>query len=60
MPQPHDARPPTAVIRTQPCPHCSQPMRLSSIEPHERYKNLDSRAFDCECGGTITVAVARI
>jgi hypothetical protein len=60
MPQPHDARPPNAIIPTQPCPQCAQPMRLTSIEPHERYTNLDSRTFDCDCGGTLTVAVARI
>jgi hypothetical protein len=35
-------------------------MHLTVIEPHERYKNLDSRTFACDCGETLTVAVARI
>ena len=35
-------------------------MRLTSIEPHERYRNLDNRTFECDCGHTLTVAVARI
>jgi hypothetical protein len=60
MPQPLDARSPAAVIPTPACPKCSQPMRLTAIEPHERYVNLDSRSFECDCGETITVAVARI
>ncbi len=60
MPQPLDARPPDPRMPTQACPNCAQPMRLTSIEPHERYKNLDSRTFECDCGGTLTVAVARI
>ncbi|MEA2877727.1 MAG: hypothetical protein QOF14_2923 [Hyphomicrobiales bacterium] len=60
MPQTHDARPSAQIIPTHPCPKCGQPMRLSIIEPHERYKNLDARTFDCDCGETLTVAIARV
>ena len=35
-------------------------MRLTAIEPHERYVNLDSHTFDCDCGETLAVVVARI
>jgi hypothetical protein len=35
-------------------------MRLSVIEPHARYSNLDSRTFECDCGATLVVAVARV
>jgi hypothetical protein len=35
-------------------------MRLSVIEPHERYSNLDARTFDCDCGERLVVAVARV
>ena len=59
MPQPHDARPSAQVIPTQPCPKCGQPMRLTSIEPHARYKNLETRTFDCDCGATASDVVAR-
>jgi hypothetical protein len=60
MPQPSDARPPAGVMLTQACPKCGQPMHLTVIEPHQHYKNLDSRTFGCDCGETLIVAVARI
>jgi hypothetical protein len=34
-------------------------LRLITIEPHERYTNLDIRNFACDCGFTKSDAVAR-
>jgi hypothetical protein len=59
MPQPHSA-PAKLPLTVQLCPKCAQPMRLVSLEPNERYNNLDSLTFACDCGGTICVTVARV
>jgi hypothetical protein len=34
-------------------------LRLTTIEPHERYTNLDVRNFACECGFTTSDTVMR-
>jgi len=34
-------------------------MRFTSLEPHERYTNLDKRNFACDCGFTTSDIVAR-
>ena len=54
------ARPPATTIPTQACPKCARPMRLTAIEPHGRYANLENHTFDCGCGETLTVAIARV
>jgi transposase len=36
-------------------------MRLTSIVPHEHYRNLEERRFTCAaCGGTFADAVAQV
>ena len=34
-------------------------MRLVSLEPHERFLNLDIQNFVCDCGETMSAVVAR-
>jgi hypothetical protein len=34
-------------------------MRLTTIEPHAKFKNLDVRNFACECGETDSDVFAR-
>jgi hypothetical protein len=34
-------------------------MRLTSVEPHGRFQNLDVRNFACECGETNSDVIAR-
>jgi hypothetical protein len=34
-------------------------MRFVSLEPHERFINLDTRNFACDCGATTSDAVMR-
>ena len=34
-------------------------MRLTAIQPDERYMNLDRRSFVCECGMSNTDLIAR-
>jgi hypothetical protein len=43
-----------------PCPKCGQPMRLTSVEPHHQFTNLDVRHFGCDCGGTTSDVVQRV
>ena len=50
VPPPKSATPPS--IKWPACPACGQMLRLTTIEPHERYTNLDVRNFACECGFT--------
>ncbi len=45
--------------KQMPCPKCGQPMRLTSVEPHDRFTNLDVRHFACDCGGTVSDIVQR-
>lgn len=60
---PHDfdtpvpPRRPGAELR---CVKCGQRMHLVSIEQHERFQNLDTQSFVCECGATTSAVVARI
>jgi hypothetical protein len=49
-----------SMIVSPACDVCGAGMRLVSIEPHERYTNLDSREFVCDCGANISDTVARI
>ena len=42
------------------CVKCGQKMHLVSIEQHERFQNLDTQNFVCECGATTSAVVARI
>jgi|GEM_PF-4627474 len=58
MPQPHSA-PPKAPLMVQLCSECGRQMRLVSLEPNERYKNLDSLNFACDCGGAACLTVRR-
>lgn len=46
-------------IKAPVCPTCGAPMRLTSIEPHGRFQNLDVRNFACECGETESDVIAR-
>jgi hypothetical protein len=41
------------------CEGCGKQMRLVSIEPHDRYTDLDSRNFVCFCGAGTSDTVAR-
>jgi hypothetical protein len=34
-------------------------MKLTSVEPHDRFRNLDVRNFACGCGKTVSDLVAR-
>jgi hypothetical protein len=56
VPPPKSATPP---IQWPACPACGEMLRLITIEPHERYTNLDVRNFACDCGFTKSDAVAR-
>lgn len=47
-------------VKQQVCPECGRPMRLVSIEPHDRFTNLDVRNFVCECGATTADIVQRV
>jgi len=38
--------------KQKPCPKCGQPMRLTSVEPHHQFTNLDIRQF-------VAIAAAR-
>jgi hypothetical protein len=35
-------------------------MRFTSLEPHERFTNIDTRNFVCDCGATTSDVVARM
>jgi hypothetical protein len=35
-------------------------MRLVSIVPHARFRNLDVRDFECSCGASVSDIVARV
>jgi len=50
---------PSLHSTVQMCAECSRKMRLVSVEPHARYRNLDTRNIACECGATHSDAVAR-
>jgi hypothetical protein len=41
------------------CRGCHRPMAVIAIEPHARYKNLDTYHFRCTCGSATTALVAR-
>jgi hypothetical protein len=47
------------LIKSPHCPACGDRMRFTSLEPHERYTNLDVRNFACDCGSTTSDIVAR-
>ena len=34
------------------CPACGCMLRVVSIEPHHKYRNIDVRNFECDCGLT--------
>jgi hypothetical protein len=61
MPAPHV---PDAVQKVPPpsgnCTACGLPMRLTSVEPHQKYTNLDVREFACDCGETAGDIVERL
>jgi hypothetical protein len=62
MPTTHDTPPQSPglpPIKSPLCPACGEQMRLTSLEPHERYINLDARNFVCACGATTSDLVAR-
>jgi hypothetical protein len=42
-----------------PCPVCNKPMRLSGVRPHDRFRNLDNRHFECRCGYSDSYTIAR-
>jgi C4-type Zn-finger protein len=42
------------------CPACGEMLRLTTIEPHDRYQNLDVRNFACDCGFTTSDVMARL
>jgi hypothetical protein len=60
MPQPQTILPTAPLIKGPECPQCGHEMRLASIEPHERFHNLDYRNFACDCGKTTSDVVARL
>jgi hypothetical protein len=35
-------------------------MTLASIEPHEKFSNLDAHTYECVCGWKMIASVARI
>ena len=41
------------------CPSCGSTLRVISIEPHDKYRNLDVRNFACDCGLTTSDTFAR-
>jgi hypothetical protein len=47
------------VIVPPTCEDCGKQMRLVSIEPHDRYTDLDSRNFICFCGAATSDTVVR-
>ena len=49
-------RPPTL---SPSCPACGCELRVVSIEPHHKYRNLDVRNFACDCGLTTSDLFAR-
>jgi hypothetical protein len=53
---------PRSPIASNPiCLDCAKPMRLVSVVPHDRFKNLDVRNFECEvCRATASDVVARV
>jgi hypothetical protein len=62
MPTPNspDRTNPPPSIPPGKCPKCGQPMKLTSIETHPRFTNMDARNYTCEhCGETETFLVMR-
>jgi hypothetical protein len=53
---------PSSPIASVPiCLDCSNPMRIVSVVPHDKFKNLDVRNFKCEiCGAKTSDVVARV
>ena len=41
------------------CPACGLMLRVTTIEPHERFTNLDVRNFACDCGLTTSDVMRR-
>ena len=63
MPRIHDPpaqSPGSPPIKSPRCPACGDTMRFTSLEPHERFTNIDIRNFVCDCGATTSDAVARL
>jgi hypothetical protein len=60
MPQGHDNQlcKPSSLLAAPQCAACGQFMRLTLIEPHEHFSNLDNRQFVCTCGATAEYVVA--
>ena len=50
--------PPPAVINRHVCAYCSKPMRLVTVEPHPRYRNIDIHNYGCDCGHNEDFVVA--
>ena len=58
VPPPKSGPPPP--IQWPACPACGEMLRRTTIEPHERYTNLDVRNFACDCGLTTSDVIARL
>jgi hypothetical protein len=57
LPPPKSPGPP--AIKLPLCPTCGDEMRLTTLEPHVRFKNLDVGNFECGCGKTASDVIAR-
>src|SRR5215210_201409 len=57
--QPADPLRPETALKLPICPACGDEMRVTTIEPHMRFRNLDIRSFQCACGMTTSDVVAR-
>jgi hypothetical protein len=58
---PHDTPvPPPRRDAVFGCVQFGRAMRLVSIEPHQRFHNLDIQNFVCTCGATMSAVIARI
>ena len=62
MPHTDDDEPsmPMSLMAAPQCAACGQFMRLTLIEPHEKFTNLDAHTYECVCGWKMIASVARI
>jgi hypothetical protein len=59
LPHPRDDKPTTSPIFAAPCARCGEQMRLTVIEPHNRFAKLDNQRFVCDCGATASYVILR-
>lgn len=55
---PYPTNPPPSGAPTR-CPMCGRAMKLTLIDLHPKFKNLDVRNFACDCGETYSDVIAR-